>query len=308
MIEIRCLRDIKEAEEVWRALSPQELIFDLWKFRFCFYQFSPKPLYFYTAYDNGEPVALLPLQYGASEDWTGLEFFSEEFSLCLRPFVKPGYEYLIPKLFQSLPVSAKFLDLLGVDEFTKSLPIDDYLYYLEIGKFKNFDDYLLSAFPNGRKRYNFKRLFTLLEKEHQVKVVYNDFNDLELLMDLNFKHFGEESYFHSDYERQSFKSLLTLPLDWRMITIVVDGVKLACSLAVIYKKTYYYLIVGSDISEVRDVFKYLTKVNLELALKEGLEIFDLALGNCGWKEFWHPSKTPQYEFDNGLKIYGEPEA
>ncbi|QQG52906.1 MAG: GNAT family N-acetyltransferase [Candidatus Falkowbacteria bacterium] len=299
MIEIKLIQDLEKAEELWNKLSPNETLYDRWDVRYCFYKNAPAPLYFYVAYDGEEPVALLPLQYSVKGNY--LEFLAESFIEGNHPFFKRGYEYLLPDLFKiDFPQAAQIFDLDSDDEFIRALPLEDYVYYTDISKFKNFDDYLLQAFPNGRKRYNFKRLFTILEKEHRLRVIADDFSGLEALMDLNVKNFGSESYLNTKSERQAFFDLLKLPLDWKMLALEVDGQKLAYSLSVIYNQIYYYLIVGSDISEVKDAFKYLTKVNMELAINSGTKIFDCSLGDCNWKQYWHLDKKPQYKFEKNL--------
>lgn len=283
-----------DAQRLWNELSPRESIYDLWDFRECFYRHDVQPLHFYAAFEEDRPVALLPLQYNAPLG--AYEFFAENFMEENRPFVRPGYEYLIPRLFQAAPAVTKIYDLDGTDEFTRALPLEDYVYLLDIGRCHSFADYLQAFFPNAHKRSNFKRIFTVLERDHAVKVHHNNFPDLELIMDLNVRHFGQESYLRTPAERQPFRDLLQLPLDWQLVTVEVDGEKLAASLAVIYRETYYYLIVGADISRVGDALKYLTKANLDLALSRNLSIFNLSLGDCNWKNYWHPDRKPQYKF------------
>ncbi len=299
MIEIKLIQDLEKAKEIWNQLSKNETLYDRWDVRYCFYKNAPAPLYFYVAYDGVEPVALLPLQYSPKGNY--LEFLAESFIEGNHPFFKSGYEYLLPELFKiDWPHPVQIFDLDGIDEFTSALPLEDYVYYTDVSKFKNFDDYLLHAFPNGRKRYNFKRLFTILEKEHVLEIIRDDFSGLEALMDLNVKNFGDESYLNTKVERQAFFDLLQLPLDWKMMALAVDGHKLAYSLSVIYNQVYYYLIVGSDISEVKDAFKYLTKANMELAINSGAKIFDCSLGDCNWKQYWHLDKKPQYKFEKNI--------
>lgn len=299
MIEIKLIQDLAGAKDVWNKLSKNETLYDRFDVRYCFYQNAPVPLYFYTAYDGEEPVALLPLQYNAKDNY--LEFLAEAFIEGNHPFFKPGYEYLLPELFKiDFPHPVQIYDLDGEDKFILDLPLEDYVYYLDLAGIKSFDDYLLRAFPNGRKRYNFKRLFNLLEKEHTLKIIQDDFAGLEALMDLNVKNFGSESYLNTKAERQAFFNLLKLPLAWKMMALEVDGQKLAYSLSVIYNQVYYYLIVGSDISEVKDAFKYLTKVNMETAIKNNCQIFDCSLGDCNWKQYWHLSKKPQYKFEKNI--------
>jgi hypothetical protein len=295
MIEIKVIQDLATAQLLWNKLSPQTSLYDLWEFRLCFYRSEPWPLYFYTAYDGQEPVALLPLQF--NEDLQCLEFFAENFMEFNRPFFAAGYEYLLPQLFQQdFGRDVKIYDLEGSDAFTSSLPLEDYIYLLELPGLTSFDDYLRQAFSDGHKRANFKRLFSLLERDHQVEVIHNDFKDLDLIMDLNVQRFGAESYLHTERDRQPFRELIKLSLDWQAITIKVDGVKLAGSLSVIYQGVYSYLIVGSDISKINNVFKYLTKTNLELALASSAKVFNCSLGDCNWKSHWHLARHPQYKF------------
>lgn len=299
MIEIKVINDLETAKSLWNELSPAENIYDLWDFRYCFYKHDPQPLYFYAAYDGGTPVALLPLQH--SEEFSCLEFFAENFMENNRPFFKPGYEYLSERLFgQDFGQTVKLYDLEGIDEFTRSLPLEDYVYSIDLAGLGSFDDYLLKAFADRKKRAKFRRVATLLEEEHEVRVVYDDFNDLDRIMDLNVKSFGSESYLNVEKERQPFHDLVRLPLEWKAVTVIVDGIKLAGSLSVIYKGVYFYMIAGADTSVVPDIFKYLTRVNLDLALKEKAAIFNASLGDCNWKQHWHMDKHPQYKF---IKIY-----
>lgn len=301
MIAVKVINDLDTAKILWNQLSPNENIYDLWDFRYCFYQHDPQALYFYTAYDGDRPVALLPLQY--SPEFECLEFFAENFMENNRPFFAAGYEYLLPRLFnQDFGQPVKLYDLEGIDEFTRALPLEDYVYFMSIAGLNNFDDYLRQAFSDRKKRAKFKRVATLLEEEHEVKTVFNDFNDLKLILDLNVKHFGDESYLRVEKERQPFHDLLRLPLDWRAVTIIVDGVKSAASLSVIYRGVYFYMIAGADMKAVPDVFKYLTKANLELALAEKAAIFNCSLGDCNWKSHWHLDKHPQYKF---IKLAGD---
>jgi hypothetical protein len=295
MIEIKVINDLEEAKSLWNKLSPQENIYDLWDFRYCFYKHDPQPLYFYTAYDAGKPVALLPLQY--SPEFKCLEFFAENFTENNQPFVSLGYEYLIPRLFeQDFKQTAKLYDIDGLDDFTRALPLEDYIYSIDLQDLASFDDYLVKAFTDRKKRAKFRRVAALLEETHDVRVVYNDFSDLELIMELSVKNFGTESYLNSEKEKRPFFDLIKLPLDWKAVTIIVDGVKLAGSLSVIYRGVYFYMIAGADMSGVPDIFKYLTRVNLELALAEKAAIFNCSLGDCNWKQHWHMDKEPQYKF------------
>lgn len=292
---MKVISDPAAARDIWEKLSPQETIYDSWDFRACFYRHDPQPLHFYVYYEQDEAVALLPLQY--NRELNCLEFLAENFMENNRPFFKAGYEYLLPRLFnQDFEQAVKIYDLDGIDDFTRSLPLEDYVYFISLSGLTGFEDYLTRDFSDRKKRIKFRRLAARLEEEHAVKIIINDLADLDLIMDLNAASFGTESYLKKERERQPFHDLLKLPWDWQLVTISVDGVKVAGSLSVNYRGTYFYMIAGADTGAVPDVFKYLTKVNLELAIKIGAKIFNSSLGDCNWKSHWHMDKLPQYKF------------
>lgn len=92
MLELRLIQDLEIAQSIWEKLSPQESLYDLWAVRLCFYQNNPQPLFFYTYYENDEPVAVLPLEYNKRKNF--LQFLAEDFIEGNKPFFKSGYEYL----------------------------------------------------------------------------------------------------------------------------------------------------------------------------------------------------------------------
>jgi hypothetical protein len=51
---------------------------------------------------------------------------------------------------------------------------------------------------------------------------------------------------------------------------------------------------------LKEVFKHMTKVNMEIALENKLKIFDCSLGDCNWKQYWHLDKRPQYIFKKNI--------
>ena len=153
MIEIKIISDLEEAKKLWNLLSPEETIYDLWAFRYCFYKYENYSLSFITAYDNNEPVALLPLQYNEKDKC--LECFAEEFMEESRPFFKYGYEYLISELYNKIERTAKLYDITEnseTDEFTKAMPLEDYKYFLPLENYKGFSDFLNDRMNAKRKR------------------------------------------------------------------------------------------------------------------------------------------------------------
>ncbi|MFA5109239.1 MAG: GNAT family N-acetyltransferase [Patescibacteria group bacterium] len=309
MIEIRCVNDKSEAERLWRALSPQKTIFDDWDFRYCFYEQEPHPWRFYVAWekkDDGseEAVGLMPLQFNA--DWGGLEFMAEDPCEENRIFFRPGYDQVVRLFYEHLKQGsepAKFYDISGEDEFTKSLPIEDYKYVLPLAGLKDFNDFLARRLSAKRRRSLLKELAAV--ENNKLEVSINSFSadgagdfmsDLERLFELNTANFVGESYLKKETERAAWRGLIKLPFAWRLAIVKVDEIKQAVSLSVLYKGEWHYLITGVNFKDFVGLGKYLVKVNIEAALAEKAEVFDAGLGDCGWKNLWHFDRLPQYEF------------
>lgn len=292
MIKIREVNDLKEAAELWRVLSPNETIFDEWDFRYCFYKYELHPLRFFAAYEGEELVGLMPL---ARHPQYGLEFIAEDPSEESRPFVKFGYEHIIPKLYNTIDEPAKCFDISGSDEFTTQLPLEDYKYVLPIKKLENLDNYFKTRFSS--KGVYLKKYFKKFSKMVP-EINWNNRADLETLFSLNIGNFGEESYLN-ELGQRGWRDLFDLGFDKQLVSIKISGVAVAASLSIYYKGTYYYLINGVS----RDFYglgNYLTIINIEKAYSLGAEIFDAGLGDCNWKESWHFDKVPQYKFIKGF--------
>jgi len=294
MLEIRVITKLPEAEQAWRALSPQETIFDDWDFRYAFYKFEPYPLEFYAAYEviNKQQetlVGLMPLQINSEH---GREFFSEPDCEENRPFIKKGYEQIIPDLYAAINGSTKCYDITGSDDFTTTLPLEDYVYILPLGDLNDFNDFL-SQRLSAKKKRNIRQEMHAVEKLNP-EIIWNNFSDLGALFSLNIEKFKEESYLDAKGQR-GWLELLNLPFNFHFLVIKIKNKIVAASLSIFYKQTYYYLINGAS-AEYPNVSKYLNKVNIEKAISLGASLFDAGLGDCNWKAAWHFNSVPQYFF------------
>jgi len=297
MLEFKVITDLETARQLWNELSPGESIFDLWDFRYCFYKHDPYPLYFIAAYESqsnsdANLVGLMPLDRHPK---FGYEFLAEDPCEESRPFVRPGREDLIPQLYELVPAPAKFFDITGDDPFTIKLPLEDYKYILPLKSINNFSDFLETRLSAKRRRSFVKEIEALKAQGVTAKISPQSELDLELLFDFNLTNFSEESYLR-EHERAPWRDLIKLPLDWRLVVLEIAGRKQAVSLSALYNGEWHYLITGVNFKEFPGLGKYLTMVNLEMALASGAKIFDAGLGDCGWKKLWHFDEKPQYEF------------
>jgi len=298
MLRIREVTDLNEAKSLWQALSYNQTIFDEWDWRFCFYKYNQLPLCFLAAYENEELLGLMPLERHPEH---GLEFFAEDPSEESRPYVKTGYENIIPELYGAIVGPAKPYDITGDDEFTKKLELEDYKYVLPLAGLNNFADFLNSRLSSKRRHSLEKEIAMAENNNFSIEVISPD-NDkdkadqaLESLFSFNINNFGEESYL-LEVEQAPWKDLIKLDFDWRLVVLKLAGQAQAVAFSIKYKGIWHYLITGANFKAYPGLGKYLVKVNIEVAISEGAEVFDAGLGDCGWKNLWHFDKIPQYLF------------
>lgn len=281
--------DIKEAQALWNAFTPDRFINDVWAVRYCFYKYFNYPLSFYVGYDGDTAVGILPLQYNTDENY--LEFFGGYYFSDNNAFVKSGYESSIPDFYHLVDRPCKLTEIVGTDPFTASLPVQYNRYVLDLGPYPSYQEYIQNHFQ-VKDRTNFKRKMRAMERE-PVEIVKNNFADLDLLIKLNIKHFGDKSFFNKPFRREYiFHDLLKEPLNFQLLTFVVNGKKEAVSLAVLYHDTYTFIHYGRTMEPYQHLGTYITMKNIENAIALGARWFDAGAEDFGWKESWGLGKIP----------------
>ena len=305
MIEIRCVKDLKEAERVWRLMySTKETIINEWEYRYCFYKYQPYSLFFYVAYDvhsdgSEEVVGLMPLQYNPESSC--LEFIAEDPCWENRVFVKPGFDEVIPKLYENLSMKSKFWCLSGEDEYTTKLAIYEYVYKFSLTGLSSFDD-LLHFHLSPKRRKSLIKDIERVEQNNKIEFsIKKEVNNAEwnAEFDVMFKFNSEnieESFLKTEAERLPRRDFIKLPYDWRLVVMKIAGETQAVSLSVVYGNQWQYLLTGVNHKKFPGLGKLLVKKNIEEAIKEGAEVFDAGMGDCHWKKLWHFDQIPQYEF------------
>lgn len=299
MIEIRVVTDLNTAASLWQEISPRRVIFDDWNFRYGFFKYEPYPLCFRAAYElvngNEQLVGLMPL---VDYPIYGHGFIAEEPCEENRVFVKPGYDFVIKELYDSLDKNEKtqFYDISGEDAHTKALTLEDYKYVLPLNGYNSFNDFMNSRLSTKRRRSLEKELNSIAML-HPV-VVINDYSDLDKLFELNVASFVGESYLIKEEERKPWRELLNEPFDWHLTSLRINNETVGVSLAVLYNGYWHYLLTGVNFKAYPGLGKYLNKTNIEMAIAAGANYFDAGLGDCGWKNLWHFDQIPQYEYLN----------
>lgn len=291
-LAIKRIESIEEAKNVWTKLTPDISIRDNWDFRYCFYKYFNYPLYFYAGYDNGEAVGLLPLQFNEENKY--LEFFGGNFMNDNRVFIKQEYEDCVPQFYNAISQNATLKNITGNDPFTESLEVEKFKYTADLSGIKNTDDYFVKNF-NSRSR---KKLLKSVRDIESLKpeIIENKFSDLDLLIELNKKAFGEKSLFYKPHKIDSNKDLFKLDFDMHMLSFIIKGKTEAVSFSVKYKDIYVFINAGTNKIDVPNLGTFNIYKNLEKAIRLGSKTFDAGLKDLGWKEKWHLIKAPRYIF------------
>ncbi len=292
-LKIELVENIEKAKYIWGKLSPNNVLCDSWDFRYCFYKYFNYPLYFYIGLDKEEIVGLLPLQFNEENKY--LEFFGGGYMRDNRVFIKPGYANYIQQFYKTISRPARLINIVGEDQFTKSLDIHKYKYIADISNIKNADDYLNRNFKaKSRKKLQKK---VELNKSLNPKIIENNYSDIDLLIELNRKSFGEKSSFNNKpYRVEIFHDLLKLNFDVYMLSYIINGKKEAVSFSIKYNDVYVYINSGTNKKDIPNFGSYLIYKQIDKAIEVRAKLLDAGMSDLGWKEIWHLNKNPQYIF------------
>lgn len=293
-LQIKLIKDLSEAKNIWNIFTPQETIYDEWNFRYCFYKYFNYELFFYVGYLDGQPIGLLPLEYNTDKNF--FEYFGTSFMEDNRVMIKPGYENLIPSFFKILSKKINIQYLKGSDPYTSSLEIKDYKFTLDLKKIETIDSYFNNFFGTETRK-NLKKCFKKIT-EKNLSIVLNNFDDIELLFKYNERKFKEESSFVAQpFRKQIYKELLSLPYEPVLLTFIIDGIKEGVSFCLKYKTVYESFNTGTRSDDIKNLFAFMIMKNIENALEMKMSTYDAFCGDSGWKEKWGFTKIPQYKFE-----------
>lgn len=291
-LKFEVITGIKEAENVWKKMSSNSNIYEDWDFRYCFYKYFSHPLHFLVGIENGEIIGLLPLQYNEEKKY--LEFFGGTFMEDNRVFMKEGYEKYIPKFYTAIDKPARLEDVVEVDDFTKALDVLEYKYVADLSGLVSIDDYLKKHFKakSRNKLRNKIKEIELMKPE----IILNRFEDIDTMIELNKKAFGEESTFHKPFRREIFGDLLKLNFEHHFLSFVINGKTEAVTMSMKYKDTFININSGVNKQDISNLGTYTIYKKLEKAISLKTKLFDAGIEDLGWKELWHLEKVPMRIF------------
>lgn len=296
---ISIVTDLEQCRRLWKGVIPAHSLFDIWEVRACFqrhYGYRPSFLVLERA---RKPSGLLALswieEYGywgcfPGETYRGKTWLEQnrlvaQTSMDASQLVNhcdspTRLRYLIEPWPET---DASF----GVDELGYLFRPADHAY--------SFDQYLHSFSAKRRKGLAREMArFTSCGVSYR----YNDLSDIHRVFDLNLNAFGEHSYFADTRFLAAFKEWMLL-LDQlgllRMTTVLVGGEIAAIDLGALYRGVYTVLAGGTH-PRFLGIAKLINFHHMEWACTERLDLVDFLCGDFGWKERFHLTPRPLYQF------------
>ena len=286
--KVEIISDIETCYSLWQEFSPKETLFDTWEFRYAFYLgYKYKP-YFILLKRNNEVLGILPLWHDLTRKkyfWFGSDWQEEN-----KFFVKD--KRLIPHLLEAAPSP---LELNAIDYNSiyisprYNFKLDDSKYIVELKKFRNHEDFLMTLKKNRRRDLRKDRNRILRQKP---KVVFNQFSDFEKLVELSKNRFekkGEDTDWEDERRIKTFSYVMKLAgksYQVRMLSVYINDKIIGVDLIALYNKTYYALRCGYDVDNFPGIGNFVNLVEIDDAIDLKMKKIDFLQNNYHWKSRW----------------------
>lgn len=294
MLKFKIIKKVEECEKLWKAVSPNKTLWDIWEVNYCFYDSELYDLHFIAGYEDKKLIGLLPLWYDKKEDVYG--FFGGEFPE-KRIFFTKNKE-LIHKFLDKTP---EHINLMYIDsseaKYLKDYELEqcDIRYFFNLEKLDYDFENLLKTFKKKHRknfRYDLKQLNKLNYKLESCRK-----QDFDKLIEFNKKRFGDES----DFADEDFVDHMKKFIDYldkegmlHVISIIINNKVEGVEIAANHNGVYYVLNAGSN-RDIKNLGKLLIVEHIKNAMKLKVPIIDFLSGDSGWKKLWNCEEEVLYE-------------
>lgn len=294
MGELKVIHRLDEAQAVWEALMPRDVVTDLWEVRFCFHRHYRRPLHFVVEETDGRPTGLLPLCWMQEQEcyiffpgevWHGRTWLEQNVIVArnihdlLKAVNGPYNIRYLSSRSMGLPQDAE------VDE-------TGYLFHPRI--YGNEFDAYLKRF-SGKSLKRIRSEIAAIESQG-LSWRLNEIEDLNLMLDMNIGRFGGDSYFSDRRFREGFREMVHLfdERGWlRVTTALVGGKAAAVDIGVVYKGTYT-LMAGGTSPSCPGIAKLINFQHMKSACAEEMTEVDFLCGDFNWKKMFHLQPRPLF--------------
>ncbi|MBF0210430.1 MAG: GNAT family N-acetyltransferase [Desulfamplus sp.] len=314
---IRIIKDIDECAFLWQKYYPVDCLFDLWWVKETFAKFYKREPFFVLHEDGANLNGFLPL-CRASEliNSDNGSLFKKEFYLFFpgemwhnRTWMEQNK--IIAKNFDVMRemllavkseadnresfVDIRYLNKKSVEnipsEFSSNCTVDEVGYIFYPAQYKYSYEAYLGSFAGKSRKKILSEIATL--EGHGVFFRYNNFDDLNIMFELNMNSFGSNGYFHDSRFLNSFIELasqLNKNGMLRVVTVIIGGKVAAVDMGCVWNNQSIMLAGGTD-RNFAGVAKLINLHHIKWACAQKLESLDFLCGDFGWKGRFH--LTPQ---------------
>ncbi len=273
---------------LWEKFSKKESLFDLWDFRYSWFQGYQYTPCFYTIYEGKNPLALLPLWFDKEDgryEWFGSEWMEDNYFFTKdTKFISLLLKLIPQKLFLNA------IDQIPGDLSSEVISKQDDDKYIKIIKnFKNVED-CLKTIPK-KYRYNLKKDYLRIcdynPRIEFVTQISDDLNEFEEFKKLSIGRFSSKngSDLVNNERVEAFKAFIKNRgvYQIKFIKVYIQNRLAASDLILMYNKTYYTPRSSCDIDRFSGIGNFMFYLEFEDAIKNGFEKIDCLQVDYGYK-------------------------
>ena len=303
-LKLKVHSEIETCNLLWDKFSKKDSLFDLWDFRYAWYEgYGYKP-YFYTLYEGKTPIGFLPLCYNKENkryEWFGTNwiedcdfFVNDEKLIDLLLFIAPSPLHLNA-------LKSKYIK--NITRFGK-VKDDDQKNEKNITGFSSMED-LMSSFKK-KYRYNLKSSYSHIQSLNP-KIIFTigkSGNLIDKLIDMNIRQFDngipdDESDLVIPERAKTYRQMVNnsgKTYETKFIEIYIQDTLAAIDFMLIHKDTYYTIKGGNDLTKFRGIGNYIIYLEFEDALKNNMSKVNCLQVDYGWKHRYF-DQIPLYVFE-----------
>ncbi len=302
-LKLKVHSEIEDCFYLWDIFSPKQSLFDLWDFRYSWYEgYKYKPL-FYTIYENKKPLAVLPLWFNLTKkryEWFGSNWMEDN-----TFFVRD--DHLIDLLYAVMPAPIHINAIISKN-YLKNKLIFSQLKQDEPKNVKNISQMHsladLFATLHKKSRYHLKADYSKIKAFNpRVNLVYsNDLSYFAKLYKMNTQRFAQNSEDESDlFENKRKNTFINFIRNsgiykTKFVEVYIQNYLAAIDLIIEYNNFYYAIRGGNDINRFKGIGNFMVYVEFEDAINNNFSILDCLQDDNGWKHRFF-DRQPLYLFE-----------
>ena len=296
-MEFKICKDIDECGKLWNLFSPSKRLFDIWDFRFCFYDNEDNKPYFIVGYEGKNPIGIVPLQF--SKDKSQYNYFGGWFPERNSFFLKDKAK--LAEFLTQCPESTFIEGIEPAEGKYYNFLEDECTYYLDLSKYSNNFEKYFSSFDK-KKQKNINRELKNLPK---YSIFHNRMEDFERLVELNIKQYEEDSKFNNEAIKNGIYKMACLAdkkgiLD--MTSLEINSKIEAVDIGIVHGQWYHAIIGGANNNKIPGVGKLMTIIDIKNAIEKKAGFVDFAATSGHWNGMWNLDREMLLKFVKYLKI------